>query len=159
LLKSLNIGIVRWLEPKPCGAYLNGNAVDLLSEEDRTTMTGIYIKANKGIEFKNYPLISYEAYSESPENMGCMMAGHSIIYIDSMGNVEPCVFLPVSFGNIMNEDFSEIFKRMRKAIPRPLHTTCPSIQLSSKIKSKKDNGISLPVPYEELIEEFDSITR
>lgn len=158
LMKNLGVGIVRWLEPKPCGAYMNKNAPDLFSEEDRKVVTDLYIRANAGTSYKNFPLISYEAFAEAPENMGCMMAGHSHLYIDSMGNVEPCVFFPVTFGNILNEDFPIIFERMRKAVPEPLHVTCPSVQLNNPIKCKKDSGIPLPIPFEELTQEFIALS-
>jgi len=36
--------------------------------------------------------------------------------IDSKGNVNPCVFLPVTFGNIMEEYFRSIYRRMRERI-------------------------------------------
>jgi MoaA/NifB/PqqE/SkfB family radical SAM enzyme len=158
LLRNLGVGIVRWLEPKPCGAYLQENVKDLFSDEDRKVVTDFYIRANTGKDYKDYPLISYEAFAEAPENMGCMMAGHSHLYIDSSGNVEPCVFLPVSFGNIMEEDFQIIFNRMRDAIPKPLHVTCPSLQLNDIIKIKKDSGIPLPVPHKELTREFIALS-
>jgi MoaA/NifB/PqqE/SkfB family radical SAM enzyme len=157
MLKDLNVGIIRWLEPRPCGAYLDIDESTLLSKEDKEMLTNVYIRSNTSKEYENYPLISYEAFSESPGNMGCMMAGNSLLYIDSLGNVEPCVFLPVSFGNFLNEDFTVILDRMRKAVPKPLNITCPSVLLSHAIKSKKDIGIKLPVPYAELKKEFSEL--
>ncbi len=157
MLKDLNVGFVRWLEPKPCGGYSDENANDLISQEDSEILKELYIKMNTAADYRYYPPVSYEAYTEAPGNMGCMMAGNSLLYIDTLGNVEPCVFLPVSFGNIMNEDLSVILSRMKKAVPKPLHTTCPSVQLSPKIRSKKESGIMLPVPYEELTEEFSKL--
>jgi MoaA/NifB/PqqE/SkfB family radical SAM enzyme len=159
MLKDLNVGIVRWLEPKPCGGYFDRNPFELLSSEEKKIILEFYDRANTSADYADYPLISYEAFYETPENMGCMMAGNSQLYIDTLGNVEPCVFLPVSFGNIIDEDFSEILFRMREAIPSPLMIECPSVQLSSKIKSKKETGIAMPVPYEELTEEFESFRR
>jgi MoaA/NifB/PqqE/SkfB family radical SAM enzyme len=108
-------------------------------------------------DYKDYPVISYDAFLEAPENMGCMMAGHSHLYIDSFGNVEPCVFLPVTFGNILQEDFSIILDRMRIAIPRPLHAVCPSVQLCQTIKNKKDNGVPMPVPYQAIKAELHAL--
>jgi MoaA/NifB/PqqE/SkfB family radical SAM enzyme len=159
LLKSLNVGFVRWLEPKPCGGYSDEDPEDLLSQGDREILKDLYIKLNTGVNYSDYPPVSYEAFSEAPGNMGCMMAGHSLLYIDSLGNVEPCVFMPVTFGNIMNENIHDILNRMKIAVPRPMHTTCPSILLSQKIKSKKESGISYPVPFEEIKEEFFSLTQ
>jgi MoaA/NifB/PqqE/SkfB family radical SAM enzyme len=137
MLKDLNVGIVRWLEPKPCGGYFDRNPSELLSPEEKKIITEFYKR----------------------ENMGCMMAGNSQLYIDTLGNVEPCVFLPVSFGNIKDEDFSDIFRKLKEAVPGPLYADCPSVQLSSKIKSKKELGIAMPISYKEMTEEFESLRR
>ncbi len=157
LLKDLNVGFVRWLEPKPCGGYSEENEEDLLSPIDHEILRDLYIRLNTEADYRDYPPVSYEAFSEAPENMGCMMAGHSLLYIDSIGNVEPCVFLPVTFGNIMNEDLAVILAKMRKAFPKPLHIKCPSVQMSQRIRSKKDNGMIPPVPYENLKKELSEL--
>lgn len=151
LMKSLKVGFVRWLEPKPCGAYLkNEGESGILGANERAIVTELYINANTGKSHHDYPVISYEAYVESPENLGCIMGGNSLIYIDTAGNVEPCVFLPVSFGNILHEDFSVIFDRMKKAIPGPVKKECPAVTLSSEINNLNEKGFSLPVSFEEI---------
>jgi len=154
LAKDLGVGIIRFLEPKPYGRYFNADMEDLFTTHDKKTATEFFIEANKGKKYRNYPLISYEAFFEDPERMGCMMGGYSHFYIDSLGNVEPCVFLPVSFGNIMEEDFMSIFKRMKKAVPAPLYIPCPAASLAEKIKSKHDQGLGLPMPYMAIKEEW-----
>jgi len=158
-MKELNVGIVRWLEPKPCGGYLNENVSGLLSEEDRAIVTGLYVRSNTEAYFRDYPLIAYEAFVEAPENLGCMMAGNSLMYVDSVGNVEPCVFLPVTFGNIMHEDFNVILDRMRKTFPKPLHIACPASQLGPVIKRKKEEGSLFPVPWEDLADEISQLGK
>jgi len=157
MLRDLNVGIIRWLEPRPCGAYLDADENILLNQADQDILTDLFIKLNTAPEYKDYPLVSYEAFSEAPDNMGCMMGGNSLIYIDSRGNVEPCVFFPVTFGNILKEDFADILARMRNAIPKPIHSTCPSLQLRSIIKQKKDKGLNFPVPYDEIAAELSNL--
>lgn len=159
LTKNLNVGVVRLLEPKTCGGYLFENKDNLFSEDDRKTVTEFFIQANQGKKYKDYPLVSYEAYFEDPKKMGCMMGGHSHFYIDSLGNVEPCVFLPVSFGNIMKEDFSTIFRKMRKAVPQPLHMQCPAIFLSETIQSKKKQGMVFPIPFRKIEKEWQEMSE
>jgi MoaA/NifB/PqqE/SkfB family radical SAM enzyme len=154
LLKELNVGAVRFLEPKPCGGYQLEKREDLFSDEDRKIVTDLFIQANLGKKYRHFPLISYEGYFEDPKRLGCMMAGHSHLYIDSLGNVEPCVFLPISFGNIMDKDFREIFRKMRNIIPHPFHGPCPSLLLAEKIKEKKNQGVNLPIPHYELEKEW-----
>ncbi len=150
LMKSLKVGFVRWLEPKPCGAYIENEGEScILAEQERRIATDLFISANTGQNYRDYPVISYEAFTELPENLGCIMGGNSLIYIDTAGNVEPCVFLPVSFGNILDEDFSIIFDRMKNAIPNPLKKECPAVTLSHEIYNLKKKGCSLPVSYKE----------
>jgi len=154
LVKGLNVGAIQLLEPRPCGGYFSEEPDNLISEDERKIVTRFFTKGNLEKRFKDYPQIFYISYIEAPERLGCMMGGLSHFYIDSLGNVEPCVFLPISFGNIMEEDFLDIYKRMRKAIPRPLHKQCPSIYLAENIKAKKNAGMDQPIPYRELEKEW-----
>jgi MoaA/NifB/PqqE/SkfB family radical SAM enzyme len=154
LLKKLNVGAIQLLEPRSCGGYFSNDSNDLFSENDRKIVNEFFAEANLRRKYRDYPLVFYLAYLEAPERLGCMMGGLSHLYIDSMGNVNPCVFVPVSFGNIMEESFFDIYKRMRSTVPRPLHKQCPSIFLYEKIKMKRNKGMSLPIPYSEIEEEW-----
>jgi MoaA/NifB/PqqE/SkfB family radical SAM enzyme len=78
------------------------------------------------------------------------MGGLSHLHVDSRGHVEPCVFLPVSFGNVLEEDFAAIYRRMRDAVPRPLHARCPSLQLAERVGFDRRRQPRLPVPYEDV---------
>jgi len=51
---------------------------------------------------------------ESPEVFGCG-AGTQHLYIDCRGNVCPCDFTPLSFGNIRQESFADVWQRMNLA--------------------------------------------
>lgn len=157
LARDLGAGFVRFLEPRPCGGFLGSEDDVLLTDEDRAAVEEFYVKANLDRDYRRYPLISYEAYSEAPERLGCMMGGQSHLSIDSRGNVLPCVFLPVSFGNILDEPLSAILVRMRAAIPHPLHDLCPSLQLAEILKARKDRGAGLPVAIESIGPEWKSM--
>ncbi len=151
-VKSLNVSLVELLEPRPCGGLINEPAEDLISHKDKERLLNFTITANTSKKYKDHPLVYYLAHIEGKNQMGCMMGGLSHFYIDSAGNINPCVFMPVSFGNIMQENFDTIFRRMRDAIPLPLHTDCPSILLSDVVKEHKSSG--LPVPFQEISEEW-----
>jgi hypothetical protein len=86
-----------------------------------------------------------------------MMAGLSHLYIDSRGNVNPCVFLPVKFGNITEEDFEPIYRRMRCAIPRPLHVECPSLQLQATLRKTVSTDGGMPIPYPVIEDEWQAM--
>ncbi len=147
---KLGAGTVRLLEPRPCGGYVGTSQDDLFSESDRAAVTEMFIQANTRWKHRRLPLVAYEAYFESPARMGCSMGGLSFFAIDSRGNVIPCVFVPVSFGNVLEEDVRVIYDRMRAAVPRPLHRECPASSLAGAITGKVACGAPLPVPVESL---------
>lgn len=157
LAKTLGAGALRLLEPKPCGGYISEKAENLFSHDDHKSVSEFYIKVNKHRKFRHHPLVVHEAYVEKPSNLGCMMGGHTHLHIDSTGHVAPCVFLPISFGNILDETFTDIYKRMREAIPRPLPKECPSLFLADTIRSLKDQGVTLPMPYKTLEKEWSQM--
>lgn len=156
LAKELRVGTIEMLEPRPCGGYsFLGNAV-LLTREEQRKATEFFVQGNTLRRYRNYPLIYYVAYTEAPERLGCLMGGLSHMHIDSMGNVNPCVFLPVTFGNILEEDFHAIYSRMRERIPRPIHKQCPSILMSQVLLARaREHG--WPVPYAAIQKEWDAL--
>lgn len=157
MLKGLNVGMVRWLEPSPCGGFSGRDNNVLLDGREKAILREYYLMYNSSRDYADYPAISYEAFYEDPENMGCMMAGHSQLYIDSLGNVQPCVFLPVSFGNILTANFADIYAKMKRAFPRPLKDNCPAVQLGPAIKRMRDLTNDITVSFEEISAEFDDM--
>jgi MoaA/NifB/PqqE/SkfB family radical SAM enzyme len=157
LAKELKVGFIEMLEPRPCGGYSSVGADILLTDEERKKAADFFIQGNTLRKYRHYPLIFYVAYTEHPERMGCMMGGLSHMTIDSKGNVNPCVFLPVTFGNILKEDFSSIYRRMREHIPRPIHKECPSISLSKALQARAQELGGWPVPYYAVQKEWEAL--
>jgi MoaA/NifB/PqqE/SkfB family radical SAM enzyme len=155
--KEQGVAFIQLLEPRPCGGYINAPGEMFLTEEDRKQVAGFFCAINGQKKYRDYPMVHYVAYAESPARLGCMMGGLSHMYIDSRGNVNPCVFLPVTFGNIQEEDFEEIYGRMRKAIPRPLHAECPSLQLHATLRRKKAEDSLMPLPYSAVKNEWQNM--
>lgn len=156
LLRDLNVGYVRWLEPRPCGKLSSRRIENLLTDEDRDKLLDQYFMLNADPNYSGYPPVSYTAFDEAPENLGCMMGGNSLLYIDSRGNVEPCVFLPVSFGNIMSEEISAVMERMKKLITTPVHKGCPAISMAGRMMDMRKETKS-PIPYKYLLKEFEDL--
>jgi MoaA/NifB/PqqE/SkfB family radical SAM enzyme len=157
LAKELRVGFIEMLEPRPCGGYaFAGNDV-LLTSEERREATEFFIQGNTRRRYRHYPLIYYVPYTEAPERMGCTMGGLSHMTIDSMGNVNPCVFLPVTFGNILEEDFGSIYRRMREKIPRPIHKECPSISMAPVLRAQARERDGWPVPYGAVRHEWSAL--
>jgi MoaA/NifB/PqqE/SkfB family radical SAM enzyme len=159
LAKSLKVGFIEMLEPRPCGGYAFSDDGVMLTSEERKKATQFFIEGNTRGRYGEYPLIYYVGYIESPGHMGCMMGGLSHMTIDSKGNVNPCVFLPVAFGNIMEEDFGSIYKRMRERIPRPVHAECPSVSLAHVLRTRYEDLGIWPIPFDAVIKEWDAIMK
>lgn len=157
LAGSLGVGIVRLIEPRPCGGYNDLEDRDLFSEIDRQTTAAFHEAANTNDSYRNLPLVSYEAYLEHPARMGCRMGGLSHIAVDARGNVLPCVFLPVSFGNIQEENFNAIYVRMRAAVPRPVRKTCPAVSLAPLLRKKFKSLDKMPVPIDAVRIEWNEL--
>ncbi len=146
------------LEPIPCGAYAGAKKESLCSAADRSTVTEFFLDTYRG-QWKTAPAVYYNAYLEAPRHLGCRMGGLSHLQIDGLGNVKPCAFLPVSFGNAFKESFTSIYAKMRQAIQHPLHTECPAMQMTGLIQSMSARGFDIPVAYDEVATDWQSVLK
>jgi MoaA/NifB/PqqE/SkfB family radical SAM enzyme len=151
------VGMVRLLEPKPCGGYCGEDPHDLFTEGDRRQVEEFFIHANKARRFRHHPPVVVPSHTEAPHRLGCRMGGQAIFEIDSQGNVLPCIFVPVSFGSILDEDFTVVFNRMREAVPRPVRAPCPALTLAPAINESVSAGLEPPIPYSHVKAEFDRV--
>jgi len=60
--------------------------------------------------------VNYLGHFEGREHFGCN-AGRKMLYVDAFGEVSPCVFLPLSFGNVAERPVREIFAEIRSHFP------------------------------------------
>jgi MoaA/NifB/PqqE/SkfB family radical SAM enzyme len=154
VLHTLGVGAMQLLEPKPCGGYAGRQADTLYGPQERAAAKAFFEATHRSRRLRGYPAVYFPAHMEAPENLGCMMGGLSHLHIDSLGNVEPCVFLPVSFGNISDTSFTDIYRRMREAVPRPLHGRCPALHLAERVGFNPAPGRELPVLFESVQDEW-----
>lgn len=129
---------VHLLEPCAIGK-LAGDKNAVLAPADKQ----LILKYQKEVaQDDSLPILSCFRYLESPQAFGCG-AGISHLYIDGSGEVCPCNFVPLSFGNITQEPLHHILDRMgcyfRK--PRP---SCVGQMLSRHI-----HGVQLPLSPQE----------
>lgn len=101
-----------WLsEAKPSvQAYWNRNL--LITEKERLELIALQDQYNK----KGGMTVNYLSHFEDAQHFGCT-AGHKMIYVDAFGEVSPCVFIPMTFGNVQERSVSEIVGDMRKHFP------------------------------------------
>ena len=99
-----------WLsEMKPSGPP-TGAEEFIISEEERRRLAELQDERNR----RTGLTVNYLGHFEGPEHFGCN-AGHKMIYIDAFGEVSPCVFAPMTFGNVAATPLAEIWRNMRAA--------------------------------------------
>lgn len=117
--KTFGASIIQLIHPKPAGGWL-ACGVPPFSNADIAHVKGLVNKYNLAREYKDYPPICAQVMEEDPGRFGCTAGGTERIYINAKGDVQPCEFLNLSFGNIGNESFTAIYQRMRSHF----HTAC-----------------------------------
>jgi MoaA/NifB/PqqE/SkfB family radical SAM enzyme len=109
LARQLDVSFVQILEPKAVGNY-SGKDV-LLQEHHIRQLESFYLKYNRDVQYKNYPIIVYHGYYQ--RRSGCFTAGNRALYIDTNGDAMSCPFCQCSSGNLLREDAKTIITRMR----------------------------------------------
>ncbi|MFI4911029.1 MAG: radical SAM/SPASM domain-containing protein [Sedimentisphaeraceae bacterium JB056] len=118
LAKSLDCDFVQLIHPKPSGLWL--------SCEKQIHQSGEVVKAARekhkqynSHSFKDYPVLMAQVFEEDADCLGCTAGGVDRFYVNAAGEVQPCEFLNISFGNVNEESFEKIFDRMRSCFSVP----------------------------------------
>ncbi len=110
-LKRLDIDEAWLSEVKPSiEAFWDENLV--ITEEDRLKLVKLQDHYNAGSKMT----VNYLGHFEGRECFGCN-AGHKMVYVDAFGEVSPCVFTPMSFGNVQSGSVTDIVTAMGKLFP------------------------------------------
>jgi MoaA/NifB/PqqE/SkfB family radical SAM enzyme len=116
--KELGACIVQLIKLKPSGGLLE-SGVDSFSQDDIAKVKELAHLYNNAREYRDYPSISAQIIEEDASVFGCTAGGTDRFYINAKGDVQPCEFLNISFGNIGKEDFGAIYARMRSCFKVP----------------------------------------
>lgn len=84
-----------------------------VTPEIRAQIESFRTRINRNREL---PSVSYLSHVESKKLFGCG-AGRHHLYIDAEGNVCPCDFIRIPFGSVMDEPFTDIYRRMSSKLP------------------------------------------
>lgn len=112
LAKKLKGILIQLIVPKPSGGWL-GKFEKAFTEKDLSVIKEKVNLYNNDKNYKHYPAILSQAIEEDEKHFGCTAGGIDRFYINAKGDVQPCEFLNISFGNIQDENFFDIYKRMR----------------------------------------------
>jgi MoaA/NifB/PqqE/SkfB family radical SAM enzyme/SAM-dependent methyltransferase len=105
---------VNLLEPVAVGRWAGRSGVQLTPAERQSILDWQARAARRD----DLPIVSSYAYLESAEAFGCG-AGLTHLYIDGAGEVCPCQFVPLSFGNVAKEPLDAVFGRLAQCFERP----------------------------------------
>jgi MoaA/NifB/PqqE/SkfB family radical SAM enzyme len=92
------VAVGRWLEHED----------EVISDSDVKMMGKFQKKKNKKT---GGPRVTALPYFLGPEQFGCF-AGRRWMHVTASGDVLPCAYTPLSFGNITEERLDTIWKRM-----------------------------------------------
>ncbi len=110
-LEGLGINEAWLSEVKPSTEIFWDNQL-VISEEDRLRLVHLQDRYNAA----GGMTVNYLGHFEGRECFGCN-AGHKMVYVDAFGEVSPCVFTPMTFGNVNDMEIDEIFDRMNSCFP------------------------------------------
>lgn len=116
--KLFGASIIQIIKPKPSGGWLK-TGVEAFNLEDIKHLKKLVNKYNLAKEYKDYPAVSAQAIEEDRTQFGCTAGGTDRFYINAKGDVQPCEFLNISFGNIAEEPFEDIYNKMRECFEEP----------------------------------------
>ena len=148
IAKDFNGSILQLIKPKPAGGWLESGIEDF-SKEDIEHITDKVHKYNLARSHKDYTFISPMIIEESAEVFGCTAGGTDRFYINAKGDLQPCEFLNISFGNIQTDDFEVIYEKMRKVFEKPCQSWLCEKYSRQVLKLKETNNLSsLPLTPE-----------
>ena len=157
--KELNVCLIQLIVPKSSGGWLESN-INPISKNDIIEIKKKINLYNLSYHNKSYPCILSQAIEEDHEHFGCTAGGTDRFYINAKGDVQPCEFLNISFGNIMNENFIDIYNRMREVFKVPSENLmCEEISQMILKAYKKNNLKTLPLTPEISKEIYDNWNR
>jgi MoaA/NifB/PqqE/SkfB family radical SAM enzyme len=116
--RELGISIIQLIKPKPSGGWL-GSELDHFSRKELDEIEKMVHRYNNDPAYRSFPFIAAQIIDERSDMFGCTAGGTDRFYINAKGDVQPCEFLNISYGNIKEEEFETIYERMRESFAVP----------------------------------------
>lgn len=93
---------VRYLLPTPTGRWLYNPEVMLTPEEEKQVR-----------KIAKFPYVCRDFYFQNQLSSQCRgMSDNAYFYINPYGDVQPCCFIPITFGNIRDEPLKTVLEKM-----------------------------------------------
>lgn len=116
LADALECHFIQLIHPKPSGGWLG-------REKDMQQGEGILEQVREAHIHYNSSASPYttalaaQAFEEQAQVLGCTAGAIDRFYVNANGELQPCEFLNISFGNLREEPFQLVWDRMRNAFP------------------------------------------
>ena len=142
---------IQLIHPKICGRWGKEKFDSSLHEKAVKIACEAQKKYNSSRK-KNAPILTAQVFEESPEMLGCTAGGIDRFYVGCSGEVQPCEFVNISFGNLCHEPFSAIYERMRRVFPVPSCDWLCGKYGECIADAVAKNGGKTPLPWGETLE-------
>ena len=139
---------IQLIHPKPCGRW-GMEKFDNSRHELAVKIACAAQKRYNSMKCKNAPILTAQVFEESPQMLGCTAGAIDRFYVGCSGEVQPCEFLNISFGNLCCEPYELIYERMRQTFPIPSCEWLCCKYGSAIAAAVARNGGKTPLPREE----------
>jgi MoaA/NifB/PqqE/SkfB family radical SAM enzyme len=137
--KKVGVQEIRCRGVVPAGRLVK-NRAELLTEKDCQSLMQSANEINSQPD--DYPKVSLFEEFEDPTRLGCN-AGGMHVYVDCSGNLCPCDYVPLSFGNLDEDPFDSVWSDMRAVLDSP-RKKCLALSVADDIAAY-DGKLPLPV--------------
>lgn len=118
LSRELDCDYVQLIHPKRAGNWLGHTEGMQQTREVLAYIEQAHLHYNSQARH-DYPSLAAQVYEEREQTAGCTAGGIDRFYLNAHGEVQPCEFLNLSFGNVQQEPLDVIFARMRGYFTTP----------------------------------------
>jgi MoaA/NifB/PqqE/SkfB family radical SAM enzyme len=158
LARDLDCDYVQLIHPKPAGVWI-GRKKGMQSDQALIQrIQKAHLRYNSR-SMQPYPSLAAQVFEEQKSVLGCTAGGGDRYYVGASGEIQPCEFLNISFGNINEEPFAKIYERLRSIFKTPCHDWLCCTQAEAIHNLLQKHGIQqTPLPWivtQELVEHWN----
>jgi MoaA/NifB/PqqE/SkfB family radical SAM enzyme len=158
LARDLDCDYVQLIHPKPAGVWI-GRKEGMQTEPALIqTLQQAHLRYNSR-SMHSYPSLAAQVFEERKDVLGCTSGAVDRYYVGASGEVQPCEFLNISFGNVNEEPFEKIYERMRSCFRTPCCDWLCCTQADAIQRLFVKHGIQqTPLPWkvtQELVESWN----
>jgi MoaA/NifB/PqqE/SkfB family radical SAM enzyme len=149
--RDVGINEITVFDAVPTGALMKTKDL-LLTPEDKAEIVSETLRYFK---LQQYPTLTAQAHVNSGKSMGCF-AAYNQYYMTAYGELCPCDFTPISFGNVAADGVKAVWDRMTNhPLYRKRHQSCrmQDPDFRHRCIDNIPDGERLPYPVELLVDD------